>query len=217
MQTTLVIGGKTIRLDAFEPRTPNPHPAVLLLHGAGGNADYWLDRLTPAIARAGIAVYAIHYFDRTGTTRAELPMFTDGIHVPLWLDTIRQAIAHIAQRPAVDPGRVALVGVSLGAFLSLAVATQPETPKIKAIVEISGGLVEPYAEDATPAFPPTLILHGDADTVVAVSHAHTLDALLTRLNVFHEVHIFRGETHWFTEGAQLRIFAATAQFLGSHL
>jgi carboxymethylenebutenolidase len=217
MQTTLSIGGKHIRLDAFEPHTSAPHPALLLLHGAGGNADYWLDQLTPVIARLGIAVYAVHYFDRTGTIRADLQTLSDGLHVPLWLATIRDALVHIAARPGVNPSRIALVGISLGGFLSLALATLPDTPAIKAIVEISGGLVPPYDANATPEFPPTLILHGDADTVVSVTHAHQLDAKLTQLNVAHDMHLFRGETHWFTQAAQLRILAATADFLGRHL
>jgi len=217
MQTTIQIGGKFIRLDVYEPHGPNPHPAMLLLHGAGGNAGFWLDQLTPPIAKAGVAVYAVHYFDRTDTIRAEMQMITDGVHVPLWLDTIRQALAYIAHRPTVDPRRIALVGISLGAFLSLAIATQPGTPAIKAIVEVSGGLVPPYSADATSAYPPTLILHGDADTVVTVGHAHALDGLLANLRVAHEMHIFRGETHWFTEGAQFRILTATANFLGRHL
>ena len=217
MQSILAIGGKQVRLDIYEPNTPGPHPAILLLHGAGGNAEYWLDRLTPAIARAGIAVYAVHYFDRTDTVRADLRMFSDGVHIPLWLDTIRQTLAHIAARPTVDLKRIALVGISLGAFLSLALATMPETTPVKAIVEISGGLVPPYEDSSTPSFPPTLILHGDADTVVTVAHAHNLDARLTSLNVPHETHILRGETHWFTGAAQLRIFAATADFLTRHL
>ena len=217
MQTTLQIGGKSIRLYTFEPRTPNPHPALLLLHGAGGNAEFWLDQLAPPIARAGVAVYAVHYFDRTATTRADLLTISDGIHVPLWLATVREALTYIAARSTVDPTRIALVGISLGAFLSLAVATQPETPPIQAIVEVSGGLVPPYDANATSAFPPTLILHGDADTVVSVNHAHALDARLRHLNVAHQIHIFRGETHFFSDATRLRILTETATFLGHHL
>ena len=217
MQTTFVSGGKSIRLDVFEPHSPRPQPAILLLHGAGGNTNFWLDQLTPAIAHFGVAVYAVHYFESTGTLRADFQTLSDGIHVPLWLATIRDAIAHIAKRPNVDPRRIALVGISLGAFLSLAVATLPDTPPIKAIADISGGLVAPYDANATANFPPTLILHGDADSVVPISHAHELDVLLTRLNVAHEIQIFRGEGHWFSSAAQMRILAALAAFFGRHL
>src|SRR5580698_4176493 len=112
MQTTLLLGGRRIRLDYFEPKHANHHrlPAVLFLHGSGGGIDYWLERVVPLLAPAGVAVFALHYFDRTDTLRADLLTLADGVHVPLWLETIRETIAHIAEHPAVDPTRIALVG-----------------------------------------------------------------------------------------------------------
>lgn len=217
MQTTFESGGRTIRLEVLEPHGARPHPAILLLHGAGGNTDFWLDRLAPILSRTGIAFFALHYFDRTGTTRADLASLTDGKHVPLWLDTVRDALTAIGQRPGIDSKRIALVGISLGAYLSLAVATLTGTPRIKAIIDVSGGLVPPFDAAATSSFPPTLILHGDADTIVPVANALTLDALLTRLNVTHETHVFRGDGHWFSPPSHLRIIALIAGFLSRFL
>jgi carboxymethylenebutenolidase len=217
MQTILDIGGKAVRLDHYEPKSPGPSPAILLLHGAGGNTNFWLEGLIPLIAPAGIAVYAVHYFDRTATVRADLHTLTDGIHVPLWISTIRETLAHIAALPSVDSSRIALVGVSLGAFLSVAVAVQPGTPPIRAIVDVSGGLVPPYDAGITSAFPPTLILHGDADTVVSIALNRTLEAALTQHRVPHEFHVFPGEGHWFSEPTQARILAHTADFMARKL
>ncbi len=216
MQTTLPFEGKQIRLELHEPQTSGPHPAILILHGSGGNSGYWLDRIAPAVTGLGMAVYAAHYFDSTNTGRATPAHLTDNLHVPTWLRAIRHTLAHIATRPAVDPQRIALVGVSLGAFLSLALAaTEPQT--IRAVVEISGGLVPPYEAQATSAFPPTLILHGAADTTVPATFAHTLDATLTRLGTPHQLEILPGEGHFFSPAAQFRLLTSVAAFLQRYL
>jgi carboxymethylenebutenolidase len=215
MQSTYTSGGATIRIHQTEPKTPKPGPAILLLHGAGGNTTFWLDRIAPFVGKLGIALYAPHYFDRTNTKHADPPLLFDGIHVPLWLSTIADAYAHIRTRPNVDPDRIFLLGISLGAFLSLAHAATH--PGIRAIVEISGGLVEPYASQATPAFPPTLILHGETDQVVAIEQARTLEHRLQTLNVPHERHILPGEGHWFSPRAQIRIVHYIANFLARYI
>ena len=113
-------------------------------------------------------------------------------------------------------GRVALVGISLGGFLALALGTDPAN-RIKAIVDISGGLAAPWDQQATAQFPPTLILHGEADTVVPVTQARAVDGILTRLKAPHETKILAGEGHWFSSGAQFRMLGAIAPFLGKYL
>ena len=214
--STFLSGDKAIRIDIHEPASPGPHPAIVLLHGSGGNASFWTERIAPHIAGRNIALYVLHYFDRTGTTRASYNDIIDGYHFPAWLGTIADGLAYIRTRPNVDSSRIALVGFSLGAFLGLSLATDPAT-KIRAIVEISGGLPDPYAAKATSDFPPTLIFHGGADTYVTVSDAEKLDAQLAALNVPHETHIFPKQTHFFNAVTQLQILMATTKFLGKYL
>jgi dipeptidyl aminopeptidase/acylaminoacyl peptidase len=196
----------------------------MLLHGAGGQVSFWLDRLAPHLLSAGVALYAPHYFDRTGTEYADLGTIADGVHVPQWLDTIAAALQWIKARPSVDPQRIALVGISLGAFLSLSLAAINSASNdpavrgaIRCVVELSGGLAEPYCRAATSEFPPTLILHGASDTVVTVSHAHDLDRLLSGLHVAHETKILPGQGHWFTSVAQMELLLSVSDFLGRHL
>ncbi len=200
------------------PAGPGRHPAILLLHGSGGNTGFWLERIAPFLGRLNIAIFAPHYFDSTGTIRAESAQLFDGIHVPLWLEAVQDAITHVAANPAVDPRRIALVGISLGGFLSLALGTiLAGKRKLRAIVEVSGGLAAPWDLQATSDFPPTLILHGDTDTVVPVANAHNLDTLLTGLKVPHEKRILAGEGHWFSSGGQMQLLGAIAPFLGRYL
>ena len=212
---TFVSGGVSVRLQAYEPAGPGPHAALILFHGAGGNVDRWLQYLAPTINRLGIAVYAVHYFDRTKTQRATPALIEDGVHVPLWLETGADALAHIAALPQVNARRIALVGTSLGGFLSLALATQAKP--IRAVIDISGGLAAPWSARATSAFPHTLILHGEADTVVPVAHARNLDALLTRLEVRHQTILYPNEGHWFSPAVHLKVLATVSTFLKAHL
>lgn len=220
MQTTFLSNGRRVRLESFLPRTPGPHPAVLILHGSGGNTDYWLERFAPFVGRFEVAVFAVHYLDATGDLRAAPDQLFDGIHVPAWLQAARDALACIVAVSSVDPAHIALVGISLGAYMALALGTESgigKVPTLRAIVDISGGLIAPWDALATPAYPPTLILHGSADTVVPVANAHTLDALLTRLTVPHQLRILPGETHYYSSSADVKLLASLAQFLGKYL
>ncbi len=215
MNMTVMSGGKAIRVTGAEPAQGGPWPALILLHGAGGNVDFWLQRIAPLAMQLGIAVYAVHYFDRTLTTRATPAMFTDGMHIPQWMDAVRDALRAIATRPGVDQTRMALVGISLGAFLSLALAA--EGAPVKAIVEISGGLVPPFADKVTSAFPPVLIVHGEQDSVVPVGSAHALQATLQRHGVAHRLKLLPAEGHWFSAAAERTILASVGQFLAEFL
>ena len=177
--------------------------------------DRWLQHLAPAVNAMGVALFAVHYFDRSRTTRADPAMIQDGIHFPLWLETAKDALAHIAAMPNVNPRRIGLIGISLGAFLSLALAT--EAKPIRAVIDVSGGLAEPWSARATSAFPHTLILHGEADTVVPVSCARDLDHLLTRLEVRHQTLLLPNENHWFSPPALLRMLSTMLAFLKANL
>jgi carboxymethylenebutenolidase len=220
MHTRFPSNGRAVTLETFIPATgnqpPKPLPALLILHGSGGNTGFWLERIAPFTRHLDLALFAVHYLEATGDLRAQPAQLTDGIHVPLWLEAARQALGLIAENPAVDPARIALIGVSLGAFMSLSLGTDPANP-IRAIIDVSGGLIPPWDVKATARFPPTLILHGESDAIVPVSHAHALDALLTRLDVPHETRILPGEGHFFSAQAQFELLACIAPFLAQHL
>jgi dipeptidyl aminopeptidase/acylaminoacyl peptidase len=224
MQEHFHAAGKPIRILVHEPASTEKVPAIVLLHGAGGNAAYWFDRLAPLLTHAQVALYAPLYFDTTGTKHADLATITDGIHFPQWLETVDAAMKFAASRSAVDATRLALLGTSLGGFLALAFAAQlsaspdpAERHRIRCLVELSGGMPEPWRSMAGPDFPPAFLAHGELDDIVPAAYAHDADARLRELNVPHQTHILPGEAHWFSNEAQLQLLLAAGEFLTSHL
>ncbi len=135
-QLTFENGGKSIRLDAYLPDAPTaPLPAVVALHGAGGNVA-GMERYASALAAHGFAVYVLHYFDRTGTESADKPTILRNF--PAWMKTLWDAISFVEMQPQVDRERIALLGFSLGAYLSL--ANSAIDPRVKVVVEFFGGM-----------------------------------------------------------------------------
>jgi hypothetical protein len=91
-ELTFQSGGKPIRLDAYLPETLGaPVPAVIALHGAGGNVS-GMERYASMLAAEGFAVYFLHYFDRTGTESAALQSMKR--NCPLWMKTLWDATGH---------------------------------------------------------------------------------------------------------------------------
>ena len=136
--TTYHSGDRRIRIDQHEVPNARQSPALLLLHGSGGNVSLWLDRFAPTLLRFGVAAYAPHYFDKTETARATPELILDGKHFPAWLTAAQDAITYIASRPTVDARRIGVLGISLGGYLAMALAAQEK--RIRAVVELSGGL-----------------------------------------------------------------------------
>lgn len=207
-------GGTAIAAEWFaaENRATGPAPAVLLLHGADGLAYGDRYRLAAGlVAGAGFHVGLLHYLDRTGERRVAYSTLRE--RYPLWLATIRDGLTWAAGRPDVDPDRLGILGVSLGAALALSAAAANR--RVRAVVGYSG----PCPEDLSAAthLPPTLILHGESDRTVPVREARKIGAILAELGTPHEIHTYPGQGHALSGAAQLDAAARTAAFLAQHL
>jgi carboxymethylenebutenolidase len=123
-------------------------------------------------------------------------------------------VTFVAGQPGVDANRIGLLGFSLGAFLSLALATQDS--RIAAVAELFGGLPEDFIKDAGN-LPPVLILHGAQDTTVPVDRAHDLERILQQHKISYQIKIYPDQGHVFRGLAQLDAMARVAQFFRNHL
>ncbi len=171
-QLTFESGGKPIRLDTYLPESAASLPAVIALHGAGGDAT-GSGKFAALLAEQGFAVFVLHYFDRTGTEYADKP--TIFRNFPIWMKTLWEAVSFVEKQPQVDRERIALLGFSLGAYLSL--ANSSIDGRIRAVVEFFGGLPREMRLFMRRLCP-TLILHGEADPTVPVAEAYNLQKLL---------------------------------------
>ncbi len=206
--------GKTIEVERFEPQAPGKHPVVIVLHGSGGMhvGGFMFRQMARDLAARGYVAVLPHYFDRTGTTIADLKQMVERFKD--WMETIGDATTYAASLPNADADRVALVGFSLGGYLSLSNATFD--PRVKAVVEYFGGLPDPLA-DRAGKLPPTLILHGDADPIVPVSEARELEDRLKAHGIAYEMTIFPGAGHGFLNQTGRDASRQTIEFLGKHL
>ena len=174
------------------PATPGPRPAVILLPGsAGWRPEY--DRLARPFADSGLVALTLDYYADAGRglTRAQ-----EQRNWPAWQATIRNAVTWLRANPAVAGQPVALVGYSRGAMLAISIGDT--ALPVAAIVDLYGA----GSDDDPPtahlaAFPPLLILHGDADSNLPVALAHRLHERLRANGADVEIHIYPGAGHGF--------------------
>jgi carboxymethylenebutenolidase len=205
--------GHEIQMDCFAPQANGQRfPAVIGLHGSGGGYPVVA---VPArlLAAQGFAVYVPHYFQRTGTEWvSDRGMMIR--HAPAWMKTVWDAVSFVARQPHTDPDRIALLGFSLGAYLSLGLSTIDD--RVKAVVDFFGGFPKEM-KLFMRRLCPVLILHGDADDTVPVSEALYLKDLLEKKRVPYELKIYPGVGHGFGPDIMTDAAHRTLAFLRRYL
>ena len=175
------------------PAGPGPHPGVILLHGSAGWRPAYAE-YARMLADSGFVALALDYYAETGldTLPAQAVRFW-----PVWQATVKRAAQWLVGQSSVGGGSVGLIGFSRGAFLAVAVASS--MPPVKAVVDFFGGANTRSAsiEEQVRNFPPLLILHGDADTVVPVSFAYQLRDAVMKSGGDVEMHLYPGLHHGF--------------------
>ena len=208
---TFISAGKPIRIDHYPPDHAGNSPAIILIHGSGGPL-HGLDPFASQAAMFGVHVFVLHYFERTGHNWVAPSQIES--HFLDWLETVKDAVSFVAGQTGIDVSRIGLLGFSLGAFLSLALATQDS--RIAAVAELFGGLPEHFVKDAGN-LPPVLILHGAQDTTVPIDQAHELERILQQHKILYQIKIYPDQGHVFRGVAQLDAMYRVTQFFRDYL
>jgi len=158
LRTRFPSGRDQVAVDVYRPTAEGPHPVVVLLHGAQAlrSTRYYSDLATD-LARRGFTTLAVQYYERGRRGRGSRAD---------WRRSVSDAVTFAESVDGADPGRVGVLGFSLGAFLALEQA--PRDPRVRAAVAFYGGLSSWRVQGVESEMPPTLLLHGSADRIVPV-------------------------------------------------
>jgi len=140
------------------PDRDEPSPAILMLHGFTGNRmepHFLFVKMARRLAAAG---YTAMRFDFRGSGESQGNFWE--MTVPGEIDDARAALTGLRRHPAVDPGRVILLGLSMGGAVAASVAG--EDPEIAGLILWSAVAdfsdvtrsIQPLPDDAPPVLGP---------------------------------------------------------------
>ncbi len=204
--------GRQIRIERYFPAQKGRYPAVLLIHGGGGDGAPALRGMARDYVRRGYVALVPRYFDQTDTAFADNRTI-DQNFVP-WMGTLGKAIEYARGLPEVDPDRVGLIGWSLGSSLALEVAAT--TPHAAAVVGVVGGMAKEIT-DKMKRMPPTLLLDGGDDPNYPAHLARDLYRTLKKKGVAVESKIYPGQGHGFSGEAAADANRRIDAFFDKHL
>jgi dipeptidyl aminopeptidase/acylaminoacyl peptidase len=189
----------SVTIERYDPPGKGSRYAVMVVHGGGGPEGGWRDsRIIEVLVSAGYSVFVPHYFEGSGGKwdRSMPPQ-----QFLSYVRTLNDASRYMAEQTGIQRQAIGLVGLSLGGYLVLTLAEESishppplPSPDIKAVVEFYGAMPE-FAAQRMTTMPPVLIVHGELDEVVPVTHAYTLETLLKNKGTHFEMKIYPGQKH----------------------
>jgi dienelactone hydrolase len=148
------------------------------------------------LAEEGYVLLIVHFFDRTGHDGVDPKRIREKDFLE-WMGALRDGIQYARGLPNVDKDRVGLLGFSLGAYLSVAVAADEKIP-VKAVASYFGGAPDKLWPQLTK-LPPLLIVHGGLDNIVPVAAALRLAGFCKQKGLPCECKIYEKEGHLFEQ------------------
>jgi dienelactone hydrolase len=186
----------------LKPQGSGPFPAVVISHGAGGNATAYSRGVATEMVRWGVVCIGTNYTHAGG-----VPIGAPGTALEPGASQANVFRAHAAydilrRLGYVDMGRVAAHGHSMGAFVTTAlIATYPTDFRVAS--HTAGGVrpdsiviaAAPSESQGRSIRTPYQLHHGDIDSVVPIEFDRRLDAILLSVGTAHELYVYNGAEH----------------------
>jgi dienelactone hydrolase len=197
------VAGVTFDLQGIllKPAGAGPFPAVVVSHGAGGNATAYSRGVAVEMVRWGMVAIATNYTHAGG-----VPLGAPGTADETGASQANIQRAHAAYEILrtlgyVDISRVAAHGHSMGAFVTAAL-TGAYPGDFRAASHTAGGVridgiagpapVEAQVRTIRASYQ---MHHGDRDTVVQLALDQRLDSILQAAGVVRELLVYPGADH----------------------
>ena len=173
------------------PQSEAPVAAAVLVHGYSSRKEHVAEPVGKALLERGIASLSLDL--PLHGTRADpvqkQSMFDPVGVVKLWrhaLADVRLGLRYLGARPEVDAKRLALLGYSMGSFISVVIAA--DDPAVRALVLAAGGdlpegtpfsgiarmVADPLRAIRAFEGRPLLMVHGKRDRTVTPAQARRL-------------------------------------------
>jgi dienelactone hydrolase len=196
-------GGVTYDLQGilFKPAGSGTFPAVIVSHGAGGNANGYSRTIARTMVAWGLVVIATNYTHAGNAAVGSPGTAADPGASTANIARARQLVELLRGFGYVDMNRIALHGHSMGAFVTAGVlGAHPDL--FRAASHTAGGTRPDSVSGAAPSDSqaatirtPYQLHHGDSDNVVALSSDQRLATVLLSHGVVHELHVYLGADH----------------------
>ncbi len=196
-----------------------PFPAIIISHGAGGNAEVFALPKAREMVKWGFICIGTNYTfagpraPRSAGTPSAPP-------APIWSENVKRAakcILLLESLPSLDRKRISAHGNSAGAVLTVALAGEmPE--KIAAAAITAGGIGGRYTSSgvAGKIRRPFLMIHGGADRTVSPKSSLSLKEVLDCNNVANKRVVFDGIGHNVNGEKRDEVYALMREWFKQH-
>jgi dienelactone hydrolase len=185
----------------LKPRGAGRFPAVIISHGAGGNANGFSRAIAVEMVNWGMVSIATNYTHAGGVPQGAPGSSLEPGASQANVIRGRAVLDILRALTYVDTSRVAAHGHSMGAFVTTALVGAYPT-MFRAASHTAGGVRPGNAEVGVPVDgqaagirTPYQLHHGDQDFIVPALLDERLAALLRANGVATELHVYSGASH----------------------